>query len=76
MKHDRAKIIAHLAAILAQLEREHSIAEQNAAAIALGRTDLVRRFVGAELKTSDFEQASRNLLSATSQLDMFCEQSV
>lgn len=42
MKHDRKKIIAHLAAILAQLEREHSIAEQNAAAIALGRPDLVR----------------------------------
>ena len=35
-----------------------------------------RRFVGAELKTSYFEQSSRNLLSATSQLDMFCEQSV
>ena len=42
MKHDRKKIIAHLAAILAQLEREHSIAEQNAAAVALGRPDLVR----------------------------------
>jgi hypothetical protein len=42
MKHDRAKILAHLTAILAQLEREHSLAEQNAAAVALGRPDLVR----------------------------------
>lgn len=42
MKHDRKKIIAHLAAILSQLEREHSLAEQNAAAVALGRPDLVR----------------------------------
>ena len=42
MKHDREKIIAHLTAILAQLEREHSLAEQNAAAAALGRPDLVR----------------------------------
>ena len=42
MKHDRKKILAHLTAILAQLEREHSLADQNAAAVALGRPDLVR----------------------------------